>query len=131
MYNTFVHGNTASPCTRGCSETRHARSLHIFLFTGLGKDEIPMVGLSTDLADYYLKNPSSAYSKIYSDLADKVKLTGVVYGILEEVMEKGTLNAFSYEDMLDELASKDQDINEETLLQYGAFIVQQVGHTFY
>ena len=48
-----------------------------------------MVGLSTDLADYYLKNPSSAYSKIYSDLADKVKLTGVVYGILEEVMEKG------------------------------------------
>ena len=29
--------------------------------------------------------------------------------------------------MLDELASKDQDINEETLLQYGAFIVQQVG----
>ena len=39
----------------------------------------------------------------------------------------GTLNAFSYEDMLDELASKDQDINEETLLQYGAFIVQQVG----
>ena len=41
-------------------------------------------------------------------MADKVKLTGVVYGILEEVMEKGTLNAFSYEDMLDELASKDQ-----------------------
>ena len=59
-------------------------------YIGLGKDEIPMVGLSTDLADYYLKNPSSAYSKIYSDLADKVKLTGVVYGILEEVMEKGT-----------------------------------------
>lgn len=58
-------------------------------FAGLGKDEIPMVGLSTELADYYLKNPSSAYSKIYSDLADKVKLTGVVYGILEEVMEKG------------------------------------------
>ena len=29
--------------------------------------------------------------------------------------------------MLDELAGKDQDINEETLLQYGAFIVQQVG----
>ena len=30
---------------------------------GLGKNETPMVGLSTDLADYYLKNPSSAYSR--------------------------------------------------------------------
>ena len=67
-----------------------ARCYNPNFYIGLGKDEIPMVGLSTDLADYYLKNPSSAYSKIYSDLADKVKLTGVVYGILEEVMEKGS-----------------------------------------
>ena len=70
--------------------------------------------------------PDLAYSRIYSDLADKVKLTGVVYGILEEVMEKGTLNAFSYEDMLDELASKDQVAGHSHILFAAIFPISKL-----
>ena len=94
--------------------------------TGIGKDEKPHIGISTYLADYYLRTPSETYSTIHTDLEDKVRLTGVVYSILDDVKEKGFLNAFTYENMLERLAILDHEINEELLLQYGVFIVQQV-----
>ena len=46
--------------------------------TGLNSGEKAHVGISTQLADYYLRTPSAAYSPIHIELGEKVKKRGIL-----------------------------------------------------
>ena len=50
----------------------------------------------------------------------------IVLKVLKEYHESDSLPSFHYNNMLEELQNVAPDITEETLLQHGEFIVQQV-----
>ena len=55
----------------------------------------------------------------------------IVLKVLKEYHESDSLPSFHYNNMLEELQNVAPDITEETLLQHGEFIIQQVHKPVY
>ena len=108
-----------------------AGKIQSWWITGMTEGETPSVGFTTDLADYYLQEPAKTYKDIHEDLTSKTRIMTIVLKVLKEYHESDSLPSFHYNNMLEELQNVAPDITEETLLQHGEFIVQQVHYSFW
>ena len=66
------------------------------------------------------------YKDIHEDLTSKTRIMTIVLKVLKDYHKSDSLPSFHYNNMLEELQIVAPDITEETLLQHGEFIVQQV-----
>ncbi len=97
--------------------------------TGFDGGERHLIGVSTELAHYYLTAPSDAYAPFMEDVDRKVFVAKLVVERLLEARE--TMENVEHEDLLHMLEGRappgsDKKFTNDDLVKYSEFIVDQV-----
>ena len=98
-------------------------------------DNSVTISITTAHAHIHLKTPSKAYENTYQVLDNKAKATKMVYTILHQKLNEGSLMDFKYDDLIEECTLNAEtkfglsDFSETSLLSYGPFIFDHILET--
>jgi hypothetical protein len=96
---------------------------------GYGVGESPIVGISTEFAHYYLKDPSPIYAPVMSKITEKVFLSKVIIECLLDAKDRE--EDLGYEDMMAivegvVVPEGCPPLTEESLISHAQFVIAQV-----
>jgi DNA (cytosine-5)-methyltransferase 1 len=130
MFSGYLRALTdMSTLTEGAVPVSDGGPLLAWWICGYGPGELPIVGISTEFAHYYLNEPSPLYAPVMSKIKEKVLLSKVVIECLMDARDRE--EELSYEDMMAVVEGTIvpdgcPSLTEESLITHAQFVIAQV-----